>query len=139
MQLVGVARLGRDAEVRFTPAGKAVANLSLAFNYGQKQDGQQPTQWIDAALWGDRAEKLAQYLTKGTQLYVILNDPHIETFSKRDGSDGSKLAAMVSHLEFVGSRQASAPGHVDQPTSSTASKQTGLPGNVQDMDDDIPF
>ena len=146
MQLIGICRLGRNAEVKYTAAGKAVANLSLAFNYGMRdQEGKQPTQWIDASLWGDRAEKLAQYLLKGTQVYVILNDPHIENFTKRDGSAGSKVVAMVSHLEFAGPKQAaqddsgSASSHADRPKPSQPAPSANLPGNVQDMDDDIPF
>jgi len=136
MQLIGLARIGRDVEVRYTPAGKAVANISLAFNYGQRVDGQQPTQWIDAALFGDRAEKLASYLTKGTLLCVTLDAPHIETFTKRDGTAGSKLVAMVAALEFAGGGKE----REQTPASAPASKPAAqLPGGVQDMTDDVPF
>jgi single-strand DNA-binding protein len=40
-----------------------VANVSLAFTYGKKgDDGKRPTQWVDASLWGQRAESLAPYI-----------------------------------------------------------------------------
>lgn len=142
MQLIGLCRLGRDAEVKYTQGGKAVANLSLAFNYGLKDaNGKNPSQWIDASLWGDRAEKLSQYLTKGTHLYVILTDPHIETFTKRDGGDGFKLAAMVNVIEFAGSKQEAKQETqaAERPRPSAPETKPSLPGNVQDMDDDIPF
>lgn len=117
MHLIGLARLGADAVIRFTPDGKAVANLALAFNYGQKgQDNKRPTQWVDASFWGERAQKLEQYLVKGQLLEVHLVDPHIEAYTARDGTTGTKLVAMVNHLEFAGSapqtagqQQASAP------------------------------
>jgi single-strand DNA-binding protein len=71
----GVYRLGRDAELRRTNSGEAVSGLSLAYNYGKKDaDGKQATTWIEAALWGKRAESASQYLTKGTQIFAVLSD-----------------------------------------------------------------
>lgn len=68
MILTGLARLGADAEVRYTQGGDPVANLSLAWNYGRKDDqGKRQSQWISSSLWGDRAVSLQQYLTKGTR------------------------------------------------------------------------
>jgi single-strand DNA-binding protein len=79
MILTALARLGRDAEVRHTPKGEAVANLALAINYGRKgSDGNRPTQWVEASLWGARAESLAPHLMKGKLLYVVIEEPHIE-------------------------------------------------------------
>jgi len=59
-KMFGLARIGRDAEIRFTPGGEAVAGLSLAFTYRVK--GEKCTQWVDGSLWGKRAEALAPYL-----------------------------------------------------------------------------
>ena len=73
MRANGLARIGKDAEVRYSPNGDAIANLSLAFTYGKKgTDGKRPTQWVDATLWGKRAESLAPYLKKGGQIVVYL-------------------------------------------------------------------
>ena len=75
MKAFGLARIGRDAEIRHTAGGDAVASLSLAFTYGRKgEDGKRPTQWVDASLWGKRAEALAQYLTKGSLVAVTPED-----------------------------------------------------------------
>jgi len=98
----GLYTLGRDAEVRFTANGDAVASLSLAYHYGKKTaEGKQPTQWIDASLWGKRAEALSQYLTKGKEIFAVLDDVHIETYKKKDGTEGFKLAAKVSDITVV--------------------------------------
>lgn len=106
-QLTGLARIGRAAEVRFTTKGDAITNLSLAFSWGQKdQSGNRQTQWVDGALWGKRAESLSPYLLKGTLVYVVLDDAHIETFQKRDGGEGTKLAGTVSVIEFAARPQA---------------------------------
>ena len=60
MKLIGIARLGRDAEIRHTASGKQVASLALAYDYGMKDDGtgKKPTQWVSASLWGDQAGRL---------------------------------------------------------------------------------
>lgn len=105
MLMLGLARLGNDPEVRYTPDGKAVMDMSLAFSYGRKVDGKQPTQWVNATMWGDRCEKLRPYLTKGQLLFVSLTEPHIEEFKRRDGSTGTSLRARLGELEFAGGRQ----------------------------------
>ena len=106
MILTGYCRLGKDAELRYTQGDNptAVANLALAFNYGRKgEDGKRPTQWVDASLWGQRAETLAEYLLKATGLSVVLEDVHIETYQRNGGGEGSKLVGRVVLIEFAGS------------------------------------
>lgn len=129
-------RIGRDAELRHTQSGDAVASLSLAYNYGRKgQDGNRPTQWVDGSLWGKQAEALVQYLTKGKLVSVTLDDVHIETFQGRNG-EGHKLAARVVALELAGGRDApdQAPAPQRQaPAAAPASKRSTV------EDEDIPF
>ena len=101
MKLIGNGRIGKDAEVRVTGAGKAVCELSLAVDYGRKgEDGRRPTQWVNATLWGDQAERMAQYLLKGTVVFVCLRDVHIETFEGKNGP-GHKLVGTVDSIDFV--------------------------------------
>jgi single-strand DNA-binding protein len=161
MNLTGLIRLGRDAEIRYTNDGTPVASLSAAWNYGKKDPGtgQRPTQWADLSLWGDRATKLEQYLTKGAQFYVVCSEAHIETFDRRDGGQGAKLVGRIEQLEFAGGRReeggqgqgaapaqapAARPGPPVPPR--TASRAPAPPAQRQvagsgfdDMDDDIPF
>lgn len=150
--LIGIFRLGRDAEVRYMPGGEAVANLSLAFNFGKKDsEGKRPSQWIDAGLWGERAEKLSQYLLRGTAIYAILDDPHIEVFKRRDQSEAARLVARVQTIEFVGGREGrseedhrtdSTPAPRQQPPASRPAPQakpSAGGSGFDDMDDDIPF
>lgn len=136
-QLFGLARLGRDTEIRYTSNGDAVCTLALAFEYGKKVDGKKPVQWVDAALWGGRAEALAQYLVKGQQVAVTVDDVRIDTYEKNDGSLGSKLVGRVSEINFAGSA----------PQAQAAAKQPAQPPRKpqqppradDDFDDDIPF
>jgi single-strand DNA-binding protein len=137
-QITGVFRIGRDAELRHTPKGDAVAQLSLAYNHGKKgQDGSRPSQWIDASIWGKRAESLAPYLLKGQQIYAVLSDPHIQTYEGKNGQ-GVKLVATVLEIELIaGQRQQDGqPQRQERPKPAPAPAN---PGSFADMDDDIPF
>ena len=137
MKAFGLARLGRDAEIRTTSNGEQVATLALAFSYGRKgSDGKRPTQWVDGALWGKRAEALAPYLLKGGLVSVSLEDVHVETFEGKNGP-GHKLAARVVDVELAGGGErtaapAPAPRPAPRPPASASS-------GFDDMDDDIPF
>jgi len=134
MKANGLARIGKDAEVRFTPSGAAVANVSLAFTYGKKgEDGKRPTQWVDASLWGQRAESLAPYIKKGGQIVAYLEDVSIQTFTKGDGTQATKMVARLVDLEFVaGGEQASSQ---PKPKPQSAPANSGF----DDFPDDVPF
>ncbi len=142
MILTGLARLGRDCEVRHTSSGEAVTNLSLAWNYGKKVDGQQPTQWLEAALWGKRAEALAQYLKKGGVVDVVVGDVHVEQDEAKQYPP--KLVGRVIELEFAGGNKSDQPsGQTDHgrakadgyaPEPKPVSKQS-----FDDLEDSIPF
>jgi single-strand DNA-binding protein len=147
----GLARLGRDAEVRYLTDGTPVCNLSLAFVCGRKgPDGKRPSQWIDGSLWGKQAEAMAPYLLKGGSISVSLEDVHIEAFTKGDGTPMSKLAGRVLSIEFAGDpperEQAPAPAPAARaPTRAPAPapRQAAAPPprshGFDNMDDDIPF
>jgi single-strand DNA-binding protein len=138
MKANGLARIGKDAEVRYTPGGAAVANVSLAFTYGKKgDDGKRPTQWVDASLWGQRAESLAPYIKKGGQIVAYLEDVSIQTFTKGDGTQATKMVARLVDLEFVsgGEQASSQPKPQPRPQAAPQSQGSGF----DDMDDDIPF
>lgn len=136
MQAFGLARLGKDAEVRHVPNGDAVVSLALAFTYGKKgADGKRPTQWVDGAFWGARAEALAPYLLKGGLVSITLDDVHIETYQSQKG-EGHKLVGRVAQIELAGGGQ---PAAAPPPA---AQRQAARPAAKQDftsVPDDIPF
>ena len=147
MQLIGLARLGRDAEAR-TVGDNVVANLSLAFDYyDPKAEKKRSTTWVDAALWGKQATSLEQYLTKGTQVCCTIDDLHMETYQGRSG-EGTKLAGRVTSIKLAGGRSeqngagsASAPAQAPRPSAAPAPRPAPAPepARFDDMDDDIPF
>ena len=151
MKAIGICRLGREAEMRYLTDGTPVLNLALAVNYGKKgQDGNRPTQWIEAAMFGARAEKISPFMLKGTAHCFTLSDMHIETYTKSDGSQGVKLAARVDDVELGPRQDGAAPQQQRQaqarpapaPRQAPPPRQAMPPASssgFDDMDDDIPF
>src|SRR6202050_5235451 len=90
-KVILVGHLGQDAETRFTPGGAAVTRFSVATNrrWKEKQSGEwkEETDWSNVVLW--RSENLANYLTKGKQVYVA---GRLQTRSYED-KDGKKVYA----------------------------------------------
>ena len=72
-KVILVGNLGRDAELRYTPGGAAVATLNMATTEVWNDKGgqrQEKTEWHRVVFWGKAAESLTEYLTKGKQVYV---------------------------------------------------------------------
>lgn len=138
-----VGRLGRDAEVRYTGNGTAVADLAVAYDYGRKESGgNRPTQWIRASLWGQQAESLSQYLTKGKAVALTLADVHVRTFDKKDGTTGHSLEGRVILFDFAPTNSASDQQPRQQtPVQPPQAQQSYQAQNTQhaDFTDDIPF
>lgn len=143
-QLTDIGRIGRDAELRYTPSGDAVCNLALACDYGRKVDGKRPTQWVDATLWGKQAEAMAPYLIKGQQVHFTMDDAHIETYAKTGGGEGFKLTGKIIVIKFAGSppqaagNQQQAPQQRQQAQRPQQAAPQPAPDDSQ-YDPDIPF
>lgn len=94
--------LTRDADLRTTAGGTQVLSLGIAVNERVKgPDGSWTDRpnFVDAVLFGSRAEKLEQYLSKGTKVAV---SGHLHYSSwERDGQKRSKLEVIVDELEFM--------------------------------------
>jgi single-strand DNA-binding protein len=150
MKSSGLFRVGRDCELRFLASGKAVCNVALAFNYGMKgEDGNRPTQWIEAAIFDKRAETLAPMLLKGAQHVFHLSDLHIETYEGKNGT-GTKLVGRVDDVELTDRkgndtqrsqepRQAAPRTQAARPTMPTRqATPAGSTGSGFDDFDDLP-
>lgn len=142
--LTGLFTLGRDAELKTIPGGTTVCELSLAYDYGQKgQDGRKPTQWVRGALWGRQGEALAQYLTTGKQIGATLEDVHVRTYRKSDGTEGASLEGKVISLEFARGNprnedggSAPAPQRQARPAPAPAPRASA---GFDESEEDIPF
>lgn len=127
-------RIGRPAELRHTPNGKAVAGFSLAVD--ERKGGEKSTLWIDCSVWGDRAEKLAGYLTKGTCI-AVAGEVGVRTYEARDGSTRSTLTCNVRELTMLGGkRDADAAPQHSEPRHTPRAPVVPVHDT---LDDDIPF
>lgn len=97
---IKLCNIGQDSMVRYTPQGKAVTTVSCAYTVGFGAN--KKTQWIDAELWGERAEKLVGKLTKGRQVLLTADDVNIDEFPKSDSTTGYKLKCRVIDFDFIG-------------------------------------
>jgi single-strand DNA-binding protein len=150
-KVILVGHLGRDAETKFTPGGAAVTRFSVATNrrWKDQQSGEwkEETDWSNVVLW--RAENLANYLTKGKQVYV---EGRLQTRSYED-KDGKKVFATEVVAEDVillggqgGGGRTGGDEYSQQPVSMPRSAPRSAPSSPQpdDMsqgitDDDVPF
>jgi single-strand DNA-binding protein len=151
-KVILVGNLGRDAELRYTPGGAAVATLNMATTEvwndkaGQRQE---KTEWHRIVLWGKTAESLNEYLTKGKQIYV---EGRLQT-RQWDDKDGNKRYTTEIRGDRIvllgggGGRGASSSGGGERGGSGGGERggggsDFGGPGpevSAPLTDDDIPF
>lgn len=128
-------RLGRDGEVRATPSGKYVLNFSLAVDTfaGEKKE----TLWVSCALWGERAEKLAGFMTKGKQV-TVAGDVGMRQYTTQAGEARAELTCNVQRLTLQGGGEARSDAPAAAP-ARPAPPATAAPAAQAEFDDDIPF
>ena len=143
-KVILVGNLGRDAELRYTPGGAAVANFSMATTdvwkdkSGQRQER---TEWHRCALWRN-PESVNEYLTKGKQVYV---EGSLQTRKyEKGGQDHYSTEVKVERLVLLGGRGAGDAGSFDRDGSSghggrQPDAMDGPRSSVDLSDDDIPF
>ena len=134
--------LGKDAELRRTQSGTTIVSFSVAVNEGRKNnqtgEWEEYTNWVSCSMFGTRAEKLAEYLKKGTKVSIKGKLRYSEW--ERDGQKRSKLGVIVDEIEFMSSKG----GHSSGGQSVHGDRQENQPQEVIDVDasvydDDIPF
>ena len=110
-KVILVGRVGKTPEVKFTPAGKAVASFSLALQSTKKgDDGRYESDWFDCTAWGVTAEFLQNYVTKGQEISV---DGRLEVqkwVDKATGGNRTKVCIVADRCGFIGKRVESVEG-----------------------------
>jgi len=142
-KVIVVGNLGQDPETRYMPSGSAVTNFTVATNesWKDKQTGEQKdrTEWHRVAMFGRLAEIAAEYLRKGSQVYIE-GKLRTRKWQDRDGKDRYTTEIIADEMQMLGGRGGggSAPMSSD---SAPASAPAGAPPAppADDFDDDIPF
>lgn len=144
-KVILVGNLGRDPEVRYSPNGQAVANVTIATsdswkdkNSGEKQER---TEWHRIVFFGRLAEIAGEYLKKGAQVYV---EGRLQTrkWQDKDGHDRYTTEIVANEMQMLGSR--SGAGAPSEPAVESAAAPSGARSGAKatagaDFDDDIPF
>lgn len=167
-KVILIGNLGRDPEVRYTPNGAAVCNVSVATtrNWKDKNSGDkvEETEWHRVVFYDRLAEIAGEYLKKGRPVYV---EGRLKTrkWQDKDGKDNYTTEIVAEQMQLLGGRegggggggygggQGGAPEDYSQEAPSAPSRPAARPAAAQrpapsapksstgfdDMDDDIPF
>ena len=157
-EVVIIGRLTRDAEMKYTPNGVPVSNISIASNRSRKQGDQwiSEVHYFEVAYWGKGAESVQPYLTKGQQIAV---SGHLSQDRwTQDGQNRSKVKVTAEAVQLVGGHaQREGQGEAQQPpddrrpanASADARKTPPSDGGyykgpvgkpaADEFEDDLPF
>jgi len=143
-KVILVGNVGQDPETRYLPSGGAVTNLSLATSesWKDKNSGEQQerTEWHRVTFYNRLAEIVAEYVKKGSKLYV---EGRLQTRSwEQDGVKRYATEIIANEMQMLDSRGAGDSGvYQNQAPRSSAPRQQSAPppGDMDSFDDDIPF
>jgi len=151
-KVIIVGNLGQDPETRAMPSGSTVTNITLATNesWKDKQTGEQKdrTEWHKIAMFNRLAEIAAEYLRKGSQVYIE-GKLRTRKWQDRDGNDRYTTEVIADEMQMLGGRGGGGGGGN---YSSSGGSNGGSSGGsnapsgggqsappADDFDDDIPF
>ena len=151
-KVILIGNLGRDPEVRYSPNGQAIANVTMATSESWKDktsgEKQERTEWHRVVFFGRLAEIAGEYLKKGAQIFI---EGRLQTrkWQDKDGQDRYTTEIVANEMQMLGSRSgAGMPSdnyNQDVPPESGAAgrgrqaESKSMAGAGADFDDDIPF
>jgi single-strand DNA-binding protein len=163
-KVIIIGNLGKDPEIRYTPNGSAVCNITVATSRQWKDknsgDKQEETEWHRIVFFDRMAEIAGEYLKKGRPVYV---EGRLKTrkWTDKDGVEKYTTEIMAENMQLLGGREGGGGGGGDEggggsysrgsqgggggersapPSRPAASKPAPKSSTgFDDMDDDIPF
>ena len=138
-RVVLVGNLTRDVELRYTPAGTAVTDISLAVNERVKRNDEwtEEANFFDVTLWGRTAEVAGEYLSKGSS--ILIEGRLKQDRWEQDGQKRSKIKVVGERMQMLGAR-GGGRGSSSAPHSTPASQSTqSAPAQGPPQDDEVPF
>ena len=97
-----IGRLGRDPESRFTQSGKTVVNFSIACS--EKRGGEEYTEWVNIVVWDKLGEICAQYLQKGSLVYIS-GRMQTRKWQDQSGSDRYTTEIVAREMKMLDSKK----------------------------------
>jgi single-strand DNA-binding protein len=143
-KVIIVGNLGGDPETRYMPSGSAVTNLTVATNesWKDKATGEMKdrTEWHKVAMFNRLAEIAAEYLRKGSQVYIE-GKLRTRKWQDKNGQDRWTTEIIADEMQMLGGGRGASSGNsapMESAADSGASNYAPQPG-PDDFDDDIPF
>ena len=146
-KVIVIGNLGQDPETRYMPSGSAVTNLRIATNesWKDKQTGdmQERTEWHGVVLYDKLGEIAAEYLRKGSQVYIE-GSLRTRKWQDKEGQDKYTTEIVADRMQMLGSRAGAGEPRSEPPMESRAAEPKPAAakkpaGKLDDMEDDIPF
>jgi single-strand DNA-binding protein len=147
-KVILVGNLGQDPETRYMPSGKAVTNLRLATSesWKDKQTGEQreQTEWHSIVMYDKLAEIAAEYLRKGSQVYVE-GKLRTRKWQDKEGRDRYTTEIQANEMQMLGGRGGDrgamgTESRSEPKVSAPAERKPVAAGESGgEFDDDIPF
>ncbi len=141
-----MGNLTRDIEVRSIAGGQSVSKLGLAVNrrYRTKDNEErEETTFVDCEAWGRTGEVMAQYLRKGSPVFVE-GRLKLDQWEDKEGQKRSQLRVVVENFQFIGARPEGGSRRQDEGAPAPARERAGGGGNYEathaaPQDLDVPF
>jgi single-strand DNA-binding protein len=152
-KVIVLGNLGRDPEIRYTPNGAAICNVSIATarNWKSKDSGerQEETEWHRVVFYDRLAEIAGEYLTKGKPVYI---EGRLKTrkWQDKEGKDNYTTEIIADSMQLLGGREDGGGEREQQPRQAAApaprpaaaprpAPKSGTSFDNMDDGDDIPF
>jgi single-strand DNA-binding protein len=146
-KVILVGNLGADPDTRYMPSGKAVTNIRIATSEAWKDrqtgDQQERTEWHSVVMFDKLGEIAAEYLRKGSQVYIE-GSLRTRKWQDKEGKDRYTTEIVARDMQMLGGR-AGAGGGEGRPaaarSAAPAEDRSAPPpaADVGEFDDDIPF
>ena len=152
-KVILVGNLGADPDTRYMPSGKAVTNIRVATSesWKDKQTGdmQERTEWHSIVMYDKLGEIAAEYLRKGSQVYIE-GKLRTRKWQDKEGKDRWTTEIVADEMNMLGGKGGGASAGASAPGSAAASGSSSGSGSGRaavndsgappgDFDDDIPF
>lgn len=120
-KVIIIGRLGKDPEVRYTPSGTALCNISVATSESWKDkvtgEKKEQTEWHSVSFFGKLAEIAGQYLSKGAQAYIE-GSLKTEKWVDKNNIERYTTKIIAKNLQMIGGGKPSSEGTVNEPNNS---------------------
>lgn len=147
-KVILIGNLGRDPEVRYTPSGVAVANITMATSEAWKDktsgEMQERTEWHRVVMYQRLAEIVGEYLRKGSKVYIEGRLQTRKWQDKTTGQDRYTTEIVADSMQMLDSKGGAGDGgSYERPANNNAAASNAAAANnappLDNFDDDIPF